>query len=276
MKQLNTEQVAECRVALQRLSTYGADVSALVKWLTEREQRNEVRAITDLDRVWPLIVHCTMAEHLSGGERPYLSQRICQGRAYRLTAEQRQVIFEWFNMTCSQEVMIESLVTFESDPRIVREVIIRSEQHIDPDNLRVLNGPRKVTIDKWGEFCSAVRNREVEVSQQKEVDSMVGRVARLLKKAKSENVPHKLRTPGDVAYEWHAKVQQRKVEGKTDVPSSEVNEVLCNILSMRGEDELVALFNATARGSGSSSTKADFEFAEVGVEMDKLMKELGL
>lgn len=288
---LSQKAIEECATALRLLRGWGADTAALQRWLATVQERREVRGVTDADRAWPLREACSMDEHLNGKkelsqrasdalgvatverkrERPFLSCAIVAGRAYRLTAEQRQVILEWYNMTCSPEVMVEMLATFEGEPTVVRECVIRSEQHVDPQNLRVLNGPRKVTIDRWGDFCSAVANRKVENDQRREVDAMVARVARLLKKAKTDGVAHELRGPGDVAHEWHAKVQLAAVEGRTVT----TEDVLTAILEMRGEDGLVALWTKS-RQSTAGKRSGSGEFAAADAAMDVLMKELGL
>lgn len=240
--------------------------------------KDVVRNITDLDRGWPLLAPCGIAEHLTGEERPLLSCALADGRSYRLDEAQRQIIREWYNMTCSPEVMVEMLATFPDNPTIIREVIIRSEQHIDPENLRVLNGPRKVTIDRWGEFCTAVAGRRVENADRRECDALIARVARLFKKAKESKpeVHHRLKTPGSVGQEWHARVVQKRVEAKADLSPDIVRDILRDILTVRNEHGLVALVADPSFGSAASRGKLDKEMAEVDAEMDALLATLGI
>lgn len=266
--------------ALHYLASVGAPTGQIWRWLECEQAKGETRKPTDVDRAWLLSDDCGLEEHLAVGEgkvRPYLSCALVVGRAYCLTECQREVLREWFAMTCSETVEVLEVATFPGEDRVVREVVIRSEQHVDPQNKALVNGPRKVVIDRWGEFCSAVKVREFEKREQKEVDSLTARVSRLMDRAKKEKVGHRLRTPGDVAHQWHSEVQQAEVEGRFNgLTEGEVQrvkrEMLKEILLAKGEQGLARLVMETSLVTG----KLKEEFAEVEKEMDRLLAQLNV
>lgn len=261
------------RDLIDSLERESAPVLELRRWLAERERAAEVRAITPSDLAWPRIAPVSIEEHLTGGERPFLSCAAVEGRAYALSAAQREVIREWFNMTASQEVLVEMLATFPGQPTIIREIVLRSEVHVDPANLRLLNGPRKITIDRWGDFCSAAKAREVDREQQRQVDVLASRIAKLIKTAKDAKprVRHNLTTTG-LAFEWHAVVQQKEVAESRKLDSGEVRDILRDLLLARGESGLVALVKEPSFAATSAAVREMDE--QLGAEMDRVLKAL--
>lgn len=259
------------RGLIRQLEAMDAPTRELWVWLDARERAKECCTPTESDRAWPLIAPVSIEEHLTGDTRPVLSCAMAQGRAYTLDEAQRQVIAEWYRMTCSPTVVVAMLATFPGEPTLVREVIIKSEQHVDPQNLRLLNGPRSVTIDRWGDFCTACAVRRVENADRRELDAMTSRVERLFKRAKAEGVHHRFRSPGNVSHEWHARVVQRRVEGRCDVSPEVSRDLLRDVLALRGEPRLAELVKEPTPQGG---VKEDMR--ELDEEMDKLLASLGV
>lgn len=276
---MNVERI---ETMVRELGAHGAPVAELRAWLAASQRTAECRKVTEVDRAWPLVESCSIAEHMANGSRPVLSCALSDGRAYSLSEAQRSVIREEWNMTCSPEVSVVMLATFPGDPKIVREVVLRSEQHVDPQNVRLLNGPRKITIDKWGEFCSKVAAREVERREQGEVDRLASRVAKLLRRAagyvmeegkevyrKEKIVKHNLRSTG-IAFEWHAKVQQAEVEAGEKLAPDAVRDLLRELLVSRGEHGLVELVKEPS--AFGDRPKAVEDFSEFEKEFQRLQQ----
>lgn len=272
------------RDRIDALEREGAPTVELRRWLAEREKASEVRAIMPSDLAWPLIPTCSLEEHLNGGfplsakvagildakqgvsvVRPTLSCAIEAGRIYALSAAQRAVIKELFNMIAGMEVEVKMLATFPGMPTIVREVVLR----IDP-----LNSARKVTIERWGDFCSMVKSREVDAEQQRQVDVLAGRISKLIKDAKNnkpKEVKHNLTTTG-LAFEWHAVIQQREVAEHRKLDAGEVRDILRDLLLARGEHGLVVLVKEPSFAATSAAVREMDE--QLGAEMDRVMKEM--
>ena len=290
MKQSDIDRATNALTVLQSLDF---DVLALWRDLEERKTARERREPSALDVAWPLQPAIPLSEHLAWGERkvevardtkrefvhhngngmprPYLSCAIVEGRAYCLTDAQRRVLAEWYHMTASQTVEVMEVGTFvhkDTGTVCIERVIIRSEEHVDPQNKRLINGPRTVVIDRWGEFCSTALRYETEAREAAEVGRHRARVERLLERAKKAGVRHNIRMPGEVAHELHAAVQQYEVEHKRKAEADEVREMFKQVLVRRGAraDLIDLVRDPKPRG---------VEVVVPVQSLDELMKQLG-
>jgi len=193
------------------------------------------REPTEDDRRWPLTEPTGIQVHLieEGGpeERPLFGTGLAIGRAYALSSAQRNVIREWFNMTPAPLVEVIDLATF--DGKVVKHVVLRSMEHIDPRRRKVMN---KFTLDQWGKFMSAVVAEEARIKSQKELERYIGRIVRLLEAAKAEGVQHNQRTPRPLAVKLHTEVETRKL-----TEPQEIRDLLRSILISEHEHELAKL-----------------------------------
>lgn len=264
---------------LRSLEAAGFDCSALWRELRAREVAAERRVPTEDDTRWPLTTPCSLEEHLNGGfplttrtaelldrkveraVRPFFGTAIAVGRAYVLTPAQRSVMRKWFNLIPTEAVEVVEIKLFDSAIAIPAHVVVKTQEHVDPRNRRLLNAPRKVTIDRWGQFMSECKAVETELAQQAEVDKLTARVARLLKRAGDAHVAFAV-SAGTIAYEWHAVIEQKKL---TDAAA--IREELRTILVSRGESKLAEMVNEPNAFAGA--TKNEEEFSE-------LLKALGV
>lgn len=237
--------------ALRDLDAEGFRTTELWLQLTKLVESRERGVPTEDDTAWPLLSPCGIEEHLK--EKPFFGCNICQGRSYVLTQAQRQVLREWFNMIPSPEVEVIELSVYPGTAvAIAREVVLATTAHVVRG--KVLNGPRKVTISRFGAFMSACCAREKELQQQAEIAKLTKRVEALLARAKDAGVVHEVRAAGTVAYPWHSQIETKKL---TD--AAEIREELRVVLLSKGEQELAKLvrepsaWDPTAR----SDAKAD-------------------
>lgn len=243
--------------ALQDLASEGIDVAPLRAWVREQQASREGAVPTRDDTGWPLVTPESIEEHLGvaprsgrteelvdsgesplAGRRPVLSCALAKGRMYTLSAAQRAVLREWFNMIPSPEVEVVEVAEYaplaEPAGRYAREVTLRTTPHVSHGT--VLNGPRVVTITRWGAFMSACAAHEREAEQSRAVARFTARIVRLLKRAKAEKVAHDVRTPGTLSYAWHAAVESK---GLTEPEA--VRDELRDLLLARGEHGLAKL-----------------------------------
>lgn len=232
----------------------GYDVSALRQQHTAREALRERAVPTEDDTRFPLVDPGTIEEHLGARPlaqktvqsleirseerlRPYFGCAIAEGRQYRLTLAQRQILREEFHMIPSPEVVVIRLETFPGATAPVvyaRNVVIRTIEHVS--NGTVVNSPRSVTISAFGKFMSACAAREKDLTQQREIARLTARVEKLLKRARAEGVAHGIASAGTVAYPWHSVIELKKL-----VDPDAVREELRVVLLSRGEHGLAKL-----------------------------------
>jgi hypothetical protein len=241
--------------ALRVLDSLGAPTSDLWKWLAYEVERAESGSPSPSDLSWPLIQPDGILDHLErtvragNGEstRPVLSCAITVGRAYELSPAQRDVLRSRFGFTPTKTVEVVEIETFKGHPGVVRKVVLKSGEHIDPRRRAIL---QQVTITAWGEFMSQCTARATEREQEAEYQKRLTQVTDLLYRADFEKQPnglwkarpddkkikHKERGPGAVATILAAQVELKKL---TD--PREIREELRAILISRGEDTLAAL-----------------------------------
>lgn len=304
---MNPSDIPRVEAHLRGLDGLGfADLTKpLWSELSRRIDARERRTPSASDLAWPASQALSLEEHLNFGTRrvankpgdlivassdsdarPPFGCGIVEGRAYELTAAQRHVLSEWFNMTPSRCVEVLQIALFpEQAVALFREVVIRTQEHQDPKNRRLTNGPRKIVLDRWGDFMSACKAREVEMEQVRESSRFHARVANLLRKAAERKVTHDESGPGSLAVLWQAQCEAQgllfKVPNKEDEPGatqekerqSAIREVLRCVLLSRGEQGLAKLvkepFFLGEREEGISP-----DFAEVSAELDIILNQL--
>lgn len=251
--------------ALRVLDSLGAPTSDLWKWLAYEVERAESGEPTEADRCWPLVPAEDITEHLRDtgvGEagairRPLLSCAITVGRAYELSPAQRDVLRSRFSFTPTKTVEVLEIEVFPQDPKIVRKVVLRSGEHIDPRRRAIL---QQVTITAWGEFMSQCAARTMERAQEAEYQKRLLQVSNLLLRAREEKVSHEERGPGAVATILSAQVEQKKL---TD--PREIREELRTILISRGEDGLALLVREPQSPRGKEEILPDEFYKELGL-----------
>jgi hypothetical protein len=265
--------------ALRTLDSLGAPTSDLWKWLAYETEKAESGSPTDADLCWPLVPAEDITEHLrndgvgEAGEsrRPIFSCAIAVGRAYELSPAQRDVLRSRFAFTPTKTVEVVEVETFKDHPRIVRKVVLKSGEHIDPRRRAIL---QQVTITSWGEFMSQCAARAIEREQEAEYQKRLTQVTDLLYRADFEKQPnglwkarpddkkikHKERGPGAVATILAAQVELKKL---TD--PREIREELRTILISRGEDSLAALVKEPSLRAEKADDLPDEFYKMLGV-----------
>lgn len=133
-----------------------------------RDRLDDIRRQpTDDDKRWPLEPPLHIAEHVSlGDDRPELSCRLVVGRAYSLTPGQRDVIRERWGMTPAPLIEVVEVALF-SESKYVKRVVLRNCEHVDLSRRRHV--VTKLTIDSWGQFMSAAKQKDQEREEAREV-----------------------------------------------------------------------------------------------------------
>jgi hypothetical protein len=278
---MNPNDVPRAEAHLRGLETLGFDVKPLWTFLADLVAARERRVPTASDLSWPLLTPCSLDEHLAGDERPLLSCGIVKGRSYALSVAQRSILREWYNMIPTPVVQVIDLAVFPQDVApvaIIREVVLRTEEHTDPRNRAVLNGPRKIVIDRWGDFISACRTREIEIEQSRQSRSFLARSEKLFTRAKERGVRHYLSSPGSLATVWESECEAQgltvHLTGDAEkVRQNAVREVLRSVLTSRGESALVALVREPSFFDGDGTTKLEREMSGFEAELDAMLKK---
>lgn len=259
--------------ALRDLERYGFDVKPLWREHAQRESARDGGVPSKDDTRWPRVAGEGIDEHLNRGQgaadntRPVFSCAIVKGRMYTLTSAQRAILREWFNMIPSPEVEIVDIVMWGDTPYF-REVIIKTTQL----KMRgtIINGPRCVTLDRFGAFMTACATREGEMATQAEIDRLTKRVEKLVKRANEEDVAHNVRSAGSVAYPWHAQIEQKRL-----VDPVHVREELRIVLLSQGEQGLAKLVREPSFTADDATNAASREAAKQE-EFNAFLTSLGI
>ncbi len=265
---MNYNELEKVKGNLRYLESVGLPTKEPWKWLSEWEEQQGRRSVTESDLAWPLLPPIPLSEHLTGTERPLLSCQITMGRMYRLSAAQRSVLREWYNMIPSEVVTIVEIAALqrvtsplgEDKGLVPLHVVISTVEHIDPKNKRLVNGPRKVTIDRWGDFMQACLTRENEMEETRKWDSYFIRVNNLLQRARKEGYRSHLQA-GTVATAWQSQVDTNNI-----VDPDLIRQELVAIISWQ-DPELLKYMS-------QRKSKEDKENASLDSALDDLMKGL--
>lgn len=262
---MNQQQYELASQALRNAEALGVDVKAAWRDLEARRATVETGQPSADDLLWPIIPALPVSQHLkapkktekslSGAvlqhstrdeDRPVFSCAIVQGRAYSLTAPQRDVMRDRFNFTSAKWVEVMELAVYPGT-NVPCKVVLKSCEHIDTRR-GAQTTLQQITITKWGEFMSACRKREVERMQQAEVDKRKAQVERLFKRADEAGVEYDVK-PGTVAHQFHAQCEQKGLTTASkdkDVEKARqkaVREELRIVLLSKGETALAELVN---------------------------------
>ena len=241
-----TQAIVEAMRTLKALGVpYNSDTAR--QYEAEREPN-------EFDAAWPLTETVGITDHLASGNRevvsygkaavirltaddeprPPLSCALVKGRAYSLTPAQRDVVRKWYNMTPAPLVEVIDLAMFPGT-KMIRQVVIRNEEHIDLGRRKhVLH---KFTINEWGRFMHAAKERETEIQLEKELNALRGRVTELLKKAKDAGVEHRQTSNGMIAQRLHAEIIAKKLDDPQQI-REELREI-CLSFNEHGLAKLV-------------------------------------
>jgi hypothetical protein len=253
----------EIEAAYEVLRTY--KIPHTTSYAAFQDMLDAVQRKPDADDFkWPWVASVPISEHVDqGDDRPVLSAQVEIGRAYSLSPAQRDVIRQWFNMTPAPLVEVIDLALFP-ESQIIRHIVLRSVEHIDPRRRRVMN---KFTIDRWGRFMSAVAARQAEIQQQRELDRYISRVAKLLEDAKELQVKHHQTGPRDLANRLHT-----EVNAQGGMEPGEVRALFRRILISVNEHDLAKLVKNPAYFGEPAKATTEAKIKSI----DLLMNEYGV